>query len=256
MAINVTIQQGDNLPLARLLNSGGVAPRLINIEWETEPTSVEDPRPGLFPFISQGEGGYEVLISPDETCQQGVTYEGILRGTVTDNNGNFLIRDLPVSVTIEEDVGLVASWQDLERIFTVEYETVFDFSEAAGEDGWVDPGSNNYGPITPITSPISEPTVVADIYYSLQGEDNSIRLTFASYGDPVDWSYISSPDPNITVTLLDETGASNSVTYVLEFQVLTPADFTWYENLITVTATDGVQNTELTLNFATVAFAD
>lgn len=104
MAINVTIQAGDNLPLARLLNSGGVPPRAVDIVWQTEPTSVADDRPGLFPFITQGEAGYEVLISSDETCQGGVTYVGVMQGTVTDDNGNFLVRLLPVEVTIEEAV--------------------------------------------------------------------------------------------------------------------------------------------------------
>lgn len=98
MPINVTIQPGDNLPLARLLNSGGVPPRVVDIVWDTEPTNVTDPRAGLFPIAVTGN---EVLIASDASVQGGLTYTGVLQGTVTDDNGNFLVRLLDVDVAIE-----------------------------------------------------------------------------------------------------------------------------------------------------------
>lgn len=256
MPINVTIQQGDNLPLARLINSGGVPPRVISMEWETEPTSVEDPRPGLFPFVQQGEGDYEVLISPDPTCQQGVTYVGVLRGTVEDDRGNTLVRDLDVTVTIQADAVLTVSWTDLERD-SGGYATVLDPGGEAGVDGWVDPGNNIYSPITPITAPIVDPTVVTDMYHLVQGENVTMRLTFSSYGDPLDWSYVitADPGPGVTVTEVGETGATNSATYALELQFSHTVEFTYFEHLVTVTATDGVLSADLTYNVASVFFS-
>jgi hypothetical protein len=256
MPINVTIQQGDNLPLARLLNSGGVPPRTIAVEWQTEPTSVEDARPGLFPFVQQGTDNYEVLISPDPTCQQGVTYVGVLRGTVTDDNGNELVRDLDVTVTIQVDAVLTVSWTDLERD-NGGYATVLDPGGEAGVDGWTNPASNIYSPITPITAPITDPTVVTDMYHRVTGEITTMRLTFSSYGDPLDWSYVitADPGPGVTVTAIGETGASNSLTYTLELQFSHTVDFTYFEHLVTVTATDGVLSTDLTYNVASVFFS-
>lgn len=105
MEIDVVIQAGDNLPLARLLNSGGVPPRTVLIEWETEPTSIDDPREGLFPFVVVGAENNEALISSDPTCVPGIVYVGTLRGTVTDANNNTLVRLLPVTVTIYSEVG-------------------------------------------------------------------------------------------------------------------------------------------------------
>lgn len=253
MPINVTIQQGDPLPLARLLNSGGVPPRAVDVVWQTEPTSVADPRTGLFPFITQGEAGYEVLISPDPTCQPGVTYEGVLRGTVTDANSNTLVRDLDVAVTIASPPSLTVSWTNLQADAFMP-STMFDLGNTAGTGGWLNPAADQYDPVTPITSaPITDPTVVTDVYAYRQNGFETYTLTFSSYDGPLNWSYVDNSDLNVTVTLGSETGATNSTTYVLVLDFNTPATGIWYENVITVTATNGVISSDLTFNLASFA---
>ena len=98
--INVVIQAGDPLPKARILAAGGIPPLLFNFAWNVEPVSSDIAEPQrTFAIVVVGN---EITITSDAACVPGNIYVGILRSTITDANSNTLIRDLPVTVEIEQ----------------------------------------------------------------------------------------------------------------------------------------------------------